>query len=59
MTSPQFELELGRSQQSIREAIEPYTRFVRNEREKLTGIASNLEGVEREIRNLRARIEAL
>ncbi len=57
--SAQFEQELAKSQQNIREAIEPYTRFVRNEREKLIGIAGELEGVEREIRNLKARIEAM
>ena len=57
--SAQFEQELSKSQQNIREAIEPYTRFVRNEREKLKDIAGELEGVEREMRNLKARIEAM
>ncbi len=57
--STQFEQELGRSQQSIREAIEPYTRFVRNEREKLVGIAGELGEIEQEMRTLRAKIDAL
>lgn len=55
----QFEQELGRSTQTIQEAIEPYTRFVRKEREKLTGIAGNLDGIEQEMRTLRAKIESL
>ena len=57
--SAQFEQEMGRSQQAMQEAIQPYTRFIRNEREKLTGIAGNLTGIEHEMRTLRAKIEAL
>ncbi len=55
----QFEQEMGRSQQAMREAIQPYTRFIRNEREKLTSIASNLNEIEQQMRTLRAKIEAL
>lgn len=57
--SAQFEQELARSLQNIREAIEPYTRFVRSEREKLNAIAVDLDGIEREIGTLRAKIETL
>lgn len=57
--SAQFEQEMSRSQQAMQEAIQPYTRFIHNEREKLTGIASDLSGIEQEMRTLRAKIEAL
>lgn len=55
----QFEQEMARSQQHIREAIEPYTRFVRTERERLTVIAEQLASDERELRSLQAQIEGL
>lgn len=57
--SAQFEQEMSRSRQAMQEAIQPYTRFIRNEREKLTGIAGDLTGIEQEMRTLRAKIEAL
>lgn len=57
--SGQFEQELGRSTQTIREAIEPYTRFVGTERAKLSGIADNLGQIDQEMRTLRAQIDAL
>lgn len=55
----QFEAELSRSTQSIQEAIQPYTRFVRTEREKLTAVAGDLADIEQRLRALRAEIEAL
>jgi small GTP-binding protein len=55
----QFEQEMSRSRQALQEAIQPYTRFIRNEREKLTGIAGDLSGIEQEMGTLRAKIEAL
>ncbi|MCB0231595.1 MAG: dynamin, partial [Anaerolineae bacterium] len=57
--SMQFEKELTRSIQEIREAVEPYTRFIRNEREKLTAISQDLTSIEQETRTLQARIAAL
>ncbi len=57
--SSQFEQEMSRSQQAMQEAIQPYTRFIRSEREKLTGIAGNLNDLEQEMRTLRAKIDAL
>jgi small GTP-binding protein len=57
--SAQFEQEMGRSKQTMQEAIQPYTRFIRNEREKLTGIAGELGEIEQEMRTLRAKIDAL
>jgi hypothetical protein len=41
----QFEEELARSVQEIREAIAPYTRFVRTEQAKLTGVQKELAGI--------------
>jgi GTP-binding protein EngB required for normal cell division len=43
--SKQFEEELARSVQEIREAIAPYTRFVRTEQAKLTGVQKELAGI--------------
>lgn len=57
--SAQFEQEMSRSRQAMQEAIQPYTRFIRNEREKLTGITGSLDEIELEMRTLRAQIEAL
>jgi small GTP-binding protein len=57
--SAQFEQEMSRSSQAVQEAIQPYTRFIRNEREKLTTIAGNLDEIEQEMRTLRVKIDAL
>lgn len=57
--STQFEQEMSRSGQAMQEAIQPYTRFIRTEREKLTSIASDLTKIEQEMRTLRAKIETL
>ena len=57
--STPFEQEMSRSRQAVQEAIQPYTRFIRNEREKLTTIAGNLDGIEQEMRTLRVKIDAL
>jgi hypothetical protein len=54
-----FERELSHSTQRIREAIEPYTRFVRTERDKLRAVQQSLDEDGRELRNLAAQIEAL
>ena len=55
----QFESELSASVQRIREAIAPYTRFVRVEREKLETLASDLTNAENECQQLRRSVEAL
>ena len=55
----QFEKELGDSVQRIREAVAPYTRFVRVEREKLERLESDLQGAKAEVSTLRAMIEEL
>lgn len=50
----QFERELSDSIQRMREAISPYTRFVRVEREKLEQVASRMEETRGELAKLRA-----
>ncbi|HIQ04251.1 MAG TPA: GTP-binding protein [Anaerolineae bacterium] len=53
----EFERELGRSLQRIRDAIAPYTRFVRTEREKLGAIEAELVEIEQTLTALRLEIE--
>ena len=55
----QFESELTASVQRIREAVAPYTRFVRVEREKLETLAADLQRAESEWAGLRRRVEEL
>ena len=57
--SHQFDSELKASVQRIREAVAPYTRFVRVEREKLETLAAELQRAEGEWRGLRRSVEAL
>jgi septal ring factor EnvC (AmiA/AmiB activator) len=52
----QFERELERSIQRIQEAIAPYTRFIRAEREKLEEVQSTLSEVESALKLLRAQV---
>ncbi len=52
----QFERELGRSIQRIQEAIAPYTRFIRSEREKLSEMQKILGEVEAALKLLRAQV---
>ncbi len=54
--SEQFEHELARSVSRIRDAIAPYTRFVRTEQEKLERMDSQLTGVRNDLRALRHRV---
>ncbi len=54
--SEQFEHELARSISRIEDAIAPYTRFVRDQQSKFTGIDQNLNGVASELRTLRHRV---
>lgn len=55
----QFEAELAASVQRIREAIAPYTRFVRVEREKLATLETSLQEIEAELAQLRRDVEEL
>jgi SMC interacting uncharacterized protein involved in chromosome segregation len=55
----EFDQELSRSLQKLREAIAPYTRFVRAEQQKLARIEGELSEVSTELAQLRARIDTL
>jgi small GTP-binding protein len=55
----QFERELERSVQRINEAIAPYTRFIRAERDRLTDMHTRLDTVNTQMEQLQARIEKL
>jgi small GTP-binding protein len=55
----QFERELERSLHRINEAIAPYTRFVRAERDRLTETGTELTTIGEELGRLKAGIKAL
>ncbi len=55
----QFERELSHSIHEIREAIEPYTRFIGIEHDKLKELDGQLQGVSTNLRQLRSQIHAL
>ncbi|MFZ1269179.1 MAG: dynamin family protein [Anaerolineae bacterium] len=57
--STEFEQELSRSVRRIREAMAPYTRFVRSERTKLSEIESHLLQAASDLRALRAQVQEL
>lgn len=52
----QFEAELSRALAALRDAIAPYTRFVRAEHEKIDGIHSRLATLRDEAATLRGRV---
>ncbi|HEY7031336.1 MAG TPA: dynamin family protein [Thermomicrobiales bacterium] len=52
----QFEHELARSVRRIEDAIAPYTRFVRDQRAKLTQIDTDLTALRNDFRALRHRV---
>jgi len=55
----QFESELGRSAHRIREAVAPYTRFVRAEGDRLSTAEQTFRTLDQEIDRLRTAIQAL
>jgi small GTP-binding protein len=55
----QFEDELAESLRRIRDAIAPYTRFVRVEREKLERLEAELQSAKVEMQNLRTMVQHL
>ncbi len=57
--SRQFEAELAQSVQRIKEAIAPYTRFVRVEREKLAVLGDTLRDAEQQLRQLQHDVQGL
>src|ERR687889_207259 len=54
----QFESELGRSIERMREAIAPYTRFVRSEHARMTSAREDLAAIDAEAGALKAEISA-
>jgi DNA-binding ferritin-like protein (Dps family) len=54
----QFEAELGRSIERMREAIAPYTRFVRSEHARMSRAGEDLAAIDGEAEALRAEISA-
>ena len=52
----QFDREVERSAQKVQEAVGPYTRFVRAERERLTSTREELRRIRTEIERLQAAI---
>ena len=54
----QFEAELGRSIERMREAIAPYTRFVRSEHARMSRAGEELAAIDAEADALRAEISA-
>ena len=54
----QFDTELNRSIERMREAIAPYTRFVRTEHARMTEARSALAEITEEVESLRAEIAA-
>jgi small GTP-binding protein len=55
----QFEKEIDRSLQRIKEAISPYTRFVRGEKEKLDQARQELDRFRKELEGIKVRIEEI
>ncbi len=55
----EFEQELERSLRRLREAIAPYTRFVRAEQQKLSRVEGELGELSASLAQIRARIETL
>lgn len=53
----QFETELTDSVQRVREAVAPYTRFVRIEREKLEKLNAELDAINSQIEQLRSTMQ--
>jgi small GTP-binding protein len=54
----QFDAELNRSIERMRDAIAPYTRFVRTEHARMTGASSTLSELDREVEALKDEIAA-
>ena len=54
----QFDKELNRSVERMRNAIAPYTRFVRTEHARMTEASSTLSEVDKEVEGLKESIAA-
>jgi small GTP-binding protein len=53
----QFDKEINRSLQHLQEAIAPYTRFIRSERDKMTKCQSELTSLKEELVRLKGKLE--
>jgi hypothetical protein len=53
----QFSKEVDRSVRSVLDAVAPYTRFVRAESEKLTGVDRDLEAISSHLTRIRSEID--
>jgi hypothetical protein len=56
--SRQFDAELNRSVERMRDAIAPYTRFIRAEHTRMTEASSILSELDREVETLKDEIAA-
>lgn len=57
--STQFKTELDQSTNRIREALAPYTRFVRLQQERMTAADANLARIQESLDSLRAQVETI
>ena len=55
----QFNTDLSNSVQHVNESLEPYTRFVRTEREKFEGLESGLKEKATKVNEMRAKVGAI
>jgi hypothetical protein len=55
--SGEFDREIGRSVERIRDSFAPYARFVRGEREKLEGVRATLDAHRQALEALRVRVQ--
>jgi chromosome segregation ATPase len=55
----QFEREMSQSLSRIQEAIAPYTRFVRAERDRLGNVRAELGGLRKSLDGLKAQVSSL
>ena len=57
--SAQFATEIERSLQRINEAIAPYTRFVRAERQRMLDAQQDLAQISQRVESLRVQVQEL
>lgn len=58
VASLQVEREMARSLERIRDAVAPYSRFVRAERDRLVSVRDDLAGIKEALDTIRVRIES-
>ena len=55
----QFEREMGQSLSRIQDAIAPYTRFVRAERDRLGSVRDELAWLRKSLDGLKAKVSSI